>query len=208
KNHLCENKSRSRIVVEKPFGNDLQSAHHLNHLLTDIFSEEQIYRIDHYLGKEAVQNMLVFRFANILFEPVWNRNYIEHIQITASETVGVDHRGQSYDKAAALKHMIQNHLLQLLCFTAMEAPVHFNAEDIRSRKVDVLRAIRQYEGKDVFKNSVRGQSASGWIKGDKVQGYRTENKVDPESGTETFAARSEERRAGKECRSQCSAYRH
>src|SRR5690606_31495711 len=107
-NSLCDNKERSRIVVEKPFGNDLDSAQHLNKLLTEIFSEEQIYRIDHYLGKEAVQNMLVFRFANILFEPIWNRNYIEHIQITASETVGVEDRGEFYDKAGALKDMIQN----------------------------------------------------------------------------------------------------
>jgi len=185
---LCANKSRSRIVVEKPFGNDLESARHLNKLLTDIFSEEQIYRIDHYLGKEAVQNMLVFRFANILFEPVWNRNYIEHIQITASETVGVEDRGGFYDKAGALKDMIQNHVLQLLCFTAMEAPVHFNAEEIRSRKVDVLRAIRRYEGREIFKNSVRGQYGGGWIKGDQVKGYRKEVKVDPNSTTETFAA--------------------
>lgn len=188
KNHLCDDKSRSRIVVEKPFGNDLKSAEYLNQLLTDIFSEEQIYRIDHYLGKEAVQNMLVFRFANILFEPVWNRNFIEHIQITASETVGVEDRGGFYDKAGALKDMIQNHVLQLLCFTAMEAPVRFSADEIRSRKVDVLRAIRQYQGKDIFKNSVRGQYAGGWIKGDQVKSYRKEVKVDPQSTTETFAA--------------------
>ncbi len=188
KNHLCDDKSHSRIVVEKPFGNDLKSAEYLNQLLTDIFSEEQIYRIDHYLGKEAVQNMLVFRFANILFEPVWNRNFIEHIQITASETVGVEDRGGFYDKAGALKDMIQNHVLQLLCFTAMEAPVRFSADEIRSRKVDVLRAIRRYQGKDIFKNSVRGQYAGGWIKGDQVQSYRKEVKVDPQSTTETFAA--------------------
>ncbi|MBY5958921.1 glucose-6-phosphate dehydrogenase [Membranicola marinus] len=187
-NNLCDDKSCSRIVVEKPFGNDLESAQYLNQLLTEIFSEEQIYRIDHYLGKEAVQNMLVFRFANILFEPVWNRNFIEHVQITASETVGVEDRGGFYDKAGALKDMIQNHVLQLLCFTAMEAPVHFNADEIRNRKVDVLRAIRQYEGKEVFKNSARGQYAKGWIKGEKAKGYREEVKVDPKSYTETFAA--------------------
>ncbi len=186
--NLCKDKACSRIVVEKPFGNNLESAQYLNHLLTDIFSEEQIYRIDHYLGKEAVQNMLVFRFANILFEPIWNRNYIEHIQITASETVGVEDRGGYFDKAGTLKDMIQNHVLQLLCFTAMETPVRFSADEIRNRKVDVLRAIRVYEGKEIFKNSVRGQYGTGWIKGDEVKGYRDEVKVNPESNTDTFVA--------------------
>lgn len=188
RNNLCDDKACSRIVIEKPFGNDLESAQRLNKLLTEIFFEEQIYRIDHYLGKEAVQNMLVFRFANILFEPVWNRNYIEHVQITASETGGIEDRGGYYDKSGALKDMIQNHVLQLLCFTAMEAPVHFSADEIRNRKVDVLRAIRSYEGKEVFENSARGQYGSGWIKGDKVEGYRSEPKVDPKSHTDTFAA--------------------
>lgn len=186
--HLCKDKTCSRIVVEKPFGNNLESAQYLNQLLTDIFSEAQIYRIDHYLGKEAVQNMLVFRFANILFEPIWNRNYIEHIQITASETIGVEDRGGYFDKAGTLKDMIQNHVLQLLCFTAMEAPVRFNADEIRNRKVDVLRAIRIYEGKEIFKNSARGQYGSGWIKGNEVKGYRDEVKVNPESTTDTFVA--------------------
>ncbi|WP_236980027.1 glucose-6-phosphate dehydrogenase [Membranihabitans maritimus] len=185
---LCSEKDRMRIVVEKPFGNNLESAKELNKLLTNIFEEEQIYRIDHYLGKEAVQNMLVFRFANILFEPVWNRNFIEHVQITGSETVGVEDRGGYYDKSGALKDMIQNHVLQLLCFTAMEAPVHFNADEIRNRKVDVLRAIRTYSGKEVFENSVRGQYGKGWIKGEKAISYRSETKVDPKSNTETFAA--------------------
>lgn len=188
RNNLCENRERSRIVVEKPFGNDLESAQNLNRLLTKIFREEQIYRIDHYLGKEAVQNMLVFRFANILFEPIWNRNFIEHVQITASETVGVEERGDFYDKTGALKDMIQNHVLQLLCFTAMEAPVRFTADEIRNRKLDVLQAIRRYEGREVFENSARGQYGKGWMKGEEVQGYREEPKVKPDSATETFAA--------------------
>jgi len=188
RNNLCDNRERTRIVVEKPFGNDLESAQNLNRLLTKIFREEQIYRIDHYLGKEAVQNMLVFRFANILFEPVWNRNYIEHVQITASETVGVEERGGFYDETGALKDMIQNHVLQLLCFTAMEPPVRFTADEIRNRKLDVLRAIRKYKGREIFENSARGQYGKGWIKGTKVKGYREEDKVDPGSSTETFAA--------------------
>lgn len=188
RNNLCDNPQKTRIVVEKPFGNDLESAQNLNRLLTKIFREEQIYRIDHYLGKEAVQNMLVFRFANILFEPVWNRNYIEHVQITASETVGVEERGGFYDQTGALKDMIQNHVLQLLCFTAMEPPVRFTADEIRNRKLDVLQAIRKYKGREIFENSARGQYGKGWIKGTEVKSYREEEKVDPASSTETFAA--------------------
>ncbi len=185
---LCKDIERSRIVVEKPFGSDLKSAKNLNQLLTDIFDESQIYRIDHYLGKEAVQNMLVFRFANVLFEPIWNSNFIEHVQITASETVGAEDRGGYYDTAGALKDMIQNHVLQLLCFVAMEPPISFSANEIRNRKVDVLRAIRRYEGKEVFEHSARGQYGPGWVKGEEAIGYRQENKVDPKSNTETFAA--------------------
>lgn len=185
---ICKNISRSRLVIEKPFGHDLESAKELNQMLTNIFDEKQIYRIDHYLGKEAVQNMLVFRFANILFEPIWNRNYIEHIQITASETVGVGDRGGYYNKSGALKDMIQNHVMQLICFIAMEAPVSFKADEIRNRKTDVIRAIRKYEGKDVFKHTVRGQYGRGWMKGEEVKGYREENKVPEKSSTETFAA--------------------
>ena len=185
---ICQDKSRSRLVVEKPFGSNLESAKQLNQLLTSIFDESQIYRIDHYLGKEAVQNLLVFRFANILFEPIWNSNYIEHIQITASETVGVEDRGGYFDTAGTLKDMIQNHVLQLLCFVAMEPPVSFTADEIRNRKVDVLRAIRRYEGKEVFEHSARGQYGPGWVKGKEVAGYREENKVDPKSNTDTYAA--------------------
>lgn len=185
---ICNDINRTRLVVEKPFGSDLKSAKALNQLLTNIFDESQIYRIDHYLGKEAVQNMLVFRFANLLFEPIWNGNFIEHVQITASETVGVEDRGGYYDTAGALKDMIQNHVLQLLCFVAMEPPVSFSADEIRNRKVDVLKAIRRYEGKEVFKNAARGQYGKGWVKGHESPGYREENKVDPKSNTDTFAA--------------------
>src|SRR5665213_3268716 len=141
---LAKNKMQSRIVIEKPFGHDLESAKHLNNLLHTIFNECQIYRIDHYLGKETVQNILAFRFANALFEPIWNRNYIDHIQITVSEQIGVENRGNYYETAGALRDMIQNHLLQLLSLIAMEPPVSFNADEVRNRKVDVLNALRKF----------------------------------------------------------------
>lgn len=185
---ICKNVERSRIVVEKPFGFDLSSAQSLNAVLTGIFSESQIYRIDHYLGKDAVQNMLVFRFANILFEPIWNRKYVEHVQITVSETVGVEDRGGYYDTSGALKDMIQNHVLQLLCFAAMEPPISFAADEVRNRKLDVLRAIRKYDHREVFEHTARGQYSSGWLKGEEVKGYREEDKVDRKSNTETYAA--------------------
>ena len=185
---ICKNIDRSRLVVEKPFGRDLETARKLNGVLTGIFDESQIYRIDHYLGKEAVQNMLVFRFANVLFEPIWNRKYIEHVQITASETVGVEDRGGYFDGAGTLRDMIQNHVLQLLCFVAMEPPNAFTSEDIRNRKVDVLRAIRRFEGKEIFEKAARGQYGGGWMQGEKVQGYREEPKVAKNSATDTFAA--------------------
>ncbi|HVX52373.1 MAG TPA: glucose-6-phosphate dehydrogenase, partial [Chitinophagaceae bacterium] len=141
--NLCKDKNCTRIIVEKPFGHDLESAHELNELLTSMFKEEQIYRIDHYLGKETVQNILALRFANILFEPIWNRNYIEHVQITNAETVGVEDRGGYYEQSGALRDMVQNHILQLVCMVAMEAPVNFAADEIRNKKVDVLNAIRK-----------------------------------------------------------------
>jgi glucose-6-phosphate 1-dehydrogenase len=147
----------SRIVVEKPFGHDLESAKHLNNLLHNLFNENQIYRIDHYLGKETVQNILAFRFANAMFEPIWNRNYIEQIQITVSEQLGVETRGNYYETAGALRDMIQNHLLQLLCLIAMEPPVSFNADEVRNRKVDVLNALRKFKSEEVHLCSVRGQ---------------------------------------------------
>jgi glucose-6-phosphate 1-dehydrogenase len=185
---LCVNPKCTRIVFEKPFGHDLQSAHELNELLSGMFEEEQIYRIDHYLGKETVQNILALRFANALFEPIWNSNYIDHVQITAAETVGVEDRGGYYEQAGALRDMVQNHILQLLCMVAMEAPVSFDANEIRNKKVDVLNAIRKFNTEDVHTHAVRGQYSSGWMKAEKVVGYRQEKNVDKNSPVETFAA--------------------
>ncbi|CAN5901093.1 glucose-6-phosphate dehydrogenase [soil metagenome] len=185
---LAENKLKSRLVVEKPFGHDLESARILNKNLAAIFDECQIYRIDHYLGKETVQNIMAFRFANALFEPIWNRNYIDHVQVTVSEKLGVEGRGGYYETAGALRDMIQNHLLQLACLIAMEPPVSFNADEVRNRKVDVLRAIRKIGHTDVHNFAVRGQYDEGWIEGKKVPAYRKENGVSPTSNTETFAA--------------------
>ncbi|MBK5269457.1 MAG: glucose-6-phosphate dehydrogenase [Bacteroidia bacterium] len=185
---LCEDVKCTRLVFEKPFGHDLQSARELNELLGGLFSEEQIYRIDHYLGKETVQNILAFRFANALFEPIWNNIYIDHIQITAGETVGVEDRGDYYEQAGALRDMVQNHILQLLCMIAMEPPVSFDANEIRNKKVDVLHALRKIDPEEVHANAVRGQYSGGWIKGKQVIGYRQEKNVNPQSAVETFVA--------------------
>jgi glucose-6-phosphate 1-dehydrogenase len=185
---LAKNKLKSRIIIEKPFGHDLESAKRLNNLLHGIFDESQIYRIDHYLGKETVQNILAFRFANALFEPIWNRNYIDNIQITVSEQLGVENRGNYYETAGALRDMIQNHLFQLLCLIAMEPPVSFQADEIRNRKVDVLNALRKIHPDEVHLYAVRGQYGPGWIEGKKVIGYRQEPDVHKDSAKETFAA--------------------
>ncbi|MDQ2656636.1 MAG: glucose-6-phosphate dehydrogenase, partial [Bacteroidota bacterium] len=188
KNKLAENAETTRIVIEKPFGHDLKSAKSLNDLLCRFFDEKQIYRIDHYLGKETVQNIMAFRFANSILEPIWSRNYIEHVQISVTEKLGIGDRGDYYDEAGALRDMVQNHVLQLLCLIAMETPINFGADEVRNRKVDVLRAIRRFAPEDVNKLAVRGQYGPGWMQGEEVPGYRQEAKVDPQSNTETFAA--------------------
>jgi glucose-6-phosphate 1-dehydrogenase len=188
KEKMCVDRERTRIVVEKPFGHDLDSAGALNKSLTSIFAESQIYRIDHYLGKETVQNILAFRFANALLEPIWDRRYIDHVQISVAETIGVEHRGAYYEHAGALRDMIQNHLLQLLCLIAMEPMVSFDADEVRNKKVDVLHAVRPIEPGSVNRVAARGQYGAGWIKGQRVVGYRSEPGVAADSPSETFAA--------------------
>lgn len=178
-----------RLVIEKPFGYDLQSAHKLNEELSQVFKEEEIYRIDHYLGKEMVQNIEVIRFANAFFEPLWNNKHIANIQITLSETVGVEERGGYYDHAGALRDMGQNHMLQMLTMIAMEPPSRLVAEDIRDEKVKVLRSLRPYASEEeVQAHVVRGQYAAGESNGKELPGYRQEDKVDPGSNTETYFA--------------------
>ncbi len=185
---LARDRKWARIVVEKPIGHDLESARNLNAILAANFEESQIFRIDHYLGKETVQNILAFRFANPLFEPIWNRRYVDCVTITAAETVGVEHRGGYYDHAGALRDMAQNHLMQLLCLVAMEPMVSFEADEIRNKKVDVLHAIRPIQRDDVHQCVVRGQYGQGWVDCKKVPGYREEKGVSPDSQTETFVA--------------------
>ena len=180
--------SWARVVVEKPFGVDLASARELNRIVRNSFSEEQTYRIDHFLGKETAQNILVLRFANAIFEPLWNTRYIDHMQITAAETLGVEGRAGYYDHAGALRDMVQNHLLQLLCLVAMEAPTDLSANSIRDEKVKVVRSLRRIIGEQVGLNAVRGQYAAGAINGKPVAAYREEKGVDPNSMTETYVA--------------------
>src|SRR6201997_2862061 len=177
----------ARVIVEKPFGIDLKSAEALNTAVRNGFAEADTFRIDHYLGKETAQNIMVLRFANAIFEHLWNQRYIDHVQITASEQLGVENRAGYYEGAGALRDMVQNHLLQLLCLIAMEPPTDLSADSIRDEKVKVLRSLRGIRGEDVFRNVVRGQYTDGSIDGEKVVGYREEKNVNPASMTETYA---------------------
>ena len=185
---LARNRESARIVVEKPLGADLDSFREINQTIRKHFKEHQIYRIDHFLGKETVQNILALRFANPIFEPIWNRRYVDHVAITVAETLGVEQRGKFYEHAGALRDMIQNHLLQLVCLVAMEPPVAYDAEDIRNKKLDVLRALRPIQADDVASVAARGQYAEGWLNGQHQCAYRTEPDVAPDSNVETFAA--------------------
>src|SRR6266576_852978 len=180
--------SWARVIVEKPFGTDLASARELNRIVRNSFAEEQTYRIDHFLGKETAQNILVLRFANAIFAPLWNTHYIDHVQITAAETLGVETRAGFYERAGALRDMVQNHLLQLLCLIAMEPPIDLSADSIRDEKVKVVRSLRRFAQSEIAANVVRGQYAQGAIDGKPVAGYRKEPKVKSDSQTETFVA--------------------
>jgi glucose-6-phosphate 1-dehydrogenase len=185
---LASDVARSRLVVEKPIGSDLASAQSLNRYLAGSFDESQLFRIDHYLGKETVQNILAFRFANPQFEPIWDRRYVDHVAITVAEQVGVEHRGGYYEHAGAVRDMVQNHLMQLLCLVAMEPMVSFDADELRNKKVDVLHAIRPIPHASVHDFAVRGQYGEGWIEGKQVCAYCQEPDVAKHSNTPTFAA--------------------
>jgi len=178
----------ARVVVEKPFGRNLATAHELNQLVLSLFAEHQVYRIDHYLGKETVQNVLVLRFANSIFEPLWNRRWVSHVEITAAETVGVEARGKYYEEAGVVRDIIQNHLLQLLALTAMEPPASMTADAVRDEKVKVLRSIRWFSPETIPENAVRAQYTAGTMKGEAVPGYRDEPDVAKDSQTPTYAA--------------------
>ncbi len=178
----------TRVIVEKPFGSDLESAQRLNREIAEVFDEDQIFRIDHYLGKETVQNLAVFRFGNGLFEPIWNRRYIDSVQITVAETVGVEGRGEFYHATGALRDIIQNHGLQLMAMFAMDPPVEFTADDLRDEKLKVLRGVKPMTPEEVVHNTVRGQYVSGWVEGERVRSYRDAPKVPPDSETETYVA--------------------
>ncbi|MCU1448989.1 MAG: putative glucose-6-phosphate dehydrogenase [Acidimicrobiales bacterium] len=177
-----------RIVIEKPYGHDLQSALDLDAKVHEAFDESQVYRIDHYLGKETVQNVLALRFANAIFEPVWNRRYVDHLQITVAESLGVGHRGSFYEQAGALRDIVQNHVMQVLAMTLMEPPVTFDADGIRDEKVKALRAVEILDADKIQQQVVRAQYARGWVGGEEVVGYREEEGVDPHSTTETYVA--------------------
>jgi glucose-6-phosphate 1-dehydrogenase len=185
---VSEEEGYRRLVIEKPFGMNLESAKALNNELQSVFNEKQIYRIDHYLGKESVQNLLVYRFANSIMEPLWNRNYIDHIQISVAETLGIEYRAKYYEHSGALRDMIQSHLMQVMTLVAMEPPVEFTADAVRDEKMKVLRAVRRFDPEQVRKQTVAAQYASGIIDGEKVPAYVAEEGVSPDSATETFAA--------------------
>jgi glucose-6-phosphate 1-dehydrogenase len=177
-----------RIIIEKPFGRDLASAKELNNIVLNVFEEQQVYRIDHYLGKDTVQNLLVLRFSNGIFEPLWNRNYVDHVQITAAETLGVERRGGFYETAGALRDMIQSHVLQLTSLVAVEPPAQFDATAVRNEKLKILQSIRPFDLGMVAQSVVRGQYSAGKVEGKGVPGYRQESGVNPQSRTETFVA--------------------
>jgi glucose-6-phosphate 1-dehydrogenase len=183
-----ENGHWRRVIIEKPFGHDLDSAKELNQHLLKVATEHQIYRIDHYLGKETVQNILALRFANGIFEPIWNRRYIDHVQISVTETVGVEQRGGYYDQAGALRDMVPNHIMQLITLTAMEPPISFEANAVRDEQAKILHAIQPFSDEDVLSKTVRGQYGEGVIDNERVPAYRSEEGVPPDSRTETFVA--------------------
>ncbi len=183
-----DDKTWRRVIIEKPFGHDLESARALNREISRVLDENQIYRIDHYLGKETVQNLLAFRFGNGIFEPIWNRRYIDHVEITVAEELGVEQRGPYYEEAGALRDMVPNHILQLISLTAMEPPISFDPEAVRDEKHKVLKAISPFSPQEVLSRAVRGQYGEGTVEGTSVQGYRGEARVSPESCVETFVA--------------------
>ncbi len=183
-----EDEGYRRLVIEKPFGHNMESARALNKELQSVFKEEQIYRIDHYLGKESVQNLLVYRFANTIMEPLWNRNYVDHIQISTAETLGIEYRAKYYEKSGALRDMIQSHLMQMMTLVAMEPPVEFTADAVRDEKMKVLRAIRKIKPEEIKIQTVSAQYASGLVDGEDAKSYVSEEFVSPDSATETFAA--------------------
>jgi glucose-6-phosphate 1-dehydrogenase len=185
---LAEPHNRSRIVVEKPIGDSLRSFHEINGIMREYFEESQIFRIDHFLGKETVQNILAMRFANPIFEPIWNRHYIDHVTITVAESDGIGKRGGYYEHAGALRDMVQNHLIQLLCLATMEPPIAYDADDIRSKKMDVLHALQSIPRHAVSEFAARGQYGEGCVAGEQTNAYRQEKDVAPDSNVETFAA--------------------